>query len=147
MENRVSASLTEENKTTVQTNLTGINTVLDFLKGLSKDERQSLRKMGPATVDFVENALGHARNNPQLRPGLLDFTEFEKDMVLVRDLTNIYIQVEQLYSKLQDTIMLAGSEAYEAARLFYDAVKFAAKLGAPGSVAIYNDLKTAFERS
>ena len=45
-DNRVSAEITAAQKTTVMTKIGEINTVLDFLVNLTKDERIQLPKLG-----------------------------------------------------------------------------------------------------
>jgi hypothetical protein len=40
--------------------------------------------------------------------------------------------------------MLAGSEAYQAALVFYKSVKMAAAHDVPGAKAVYEELKTRF---
>lgn len=46
---------------------------------------------------------------------------------------------------MQDTSMLAGSEADEFARAYYGAVGQAAKMGVPNAQAIYDDLSVRYE--
>jgi TolA-binding protein len=43
-----------------------------------------------------------------------------------------------------DTEMTAGSEAYQAALVFYKSVKMAAAQDVPGAKAVYEELKTRF---
>jgi hypothetical protein len=45
---------------------------------------------------------------------------------------------------VEDTIMVAGSEAYHAALAVYHNVQTAAKQDIPGAKAIYEDLKNRF---
>lgn len=44
-----------------------------------------------------------------------------------------------------DTIMMAGSEAYIAALMYYNSIKRVAAENVPGAKAIYDDLKVRFE--
>jgi len=48
---------------------------------------------------------------------------------------------------LDDTITVAGSEAYIAALAFYKSVKVAATMNVPGAQEIYDDLSKRFEIS
>jgi hypothetical protein len=43
--------------------------------------------------------------------------------------------------------MTAGSEAYQAALIFYNSVKIAASQGIPGAKAVYEELKKRFPGS
>jgi hypothetical protein len=45
---------------------------------------------------------------------------------------------------VDDTEMLTGSEAYQAALVFYKAVKMAAAQDVPGAKAVYEEFKTRF---
>jgi hypothetical protein len=40
--------------------------------------------------------------------------------------------------------MVAGSEAYDAALIFYNSMKGASRVNVPGSQAVYNDLQQRF---
>jgi hypothetical protein len=54
------------------------------------------------------------------------------------------ISLQQLLQGVDDTVMIAGSEAYNQSLVFYNAVKEAARQDIPGAKAIYDDLKTRF---
>jgi hypothetical protein len=43
--------------------------------------------------------------------------------------------------------MIAGSEAYQAALMFYKSVKMAAAQDIPGAKAVYEELKTRFPQT
>ena len=48
---------------------------------------------------------------------------------------------------LNDTMLVAGSEAYISALAFYGSVKYAARLNQPGAEVIYSELKRQFPRN
>jgi hypothetical protein len=52
--------------------------------------------------------------------------------------------IRQLEENTSDTEMTAGSEAYQAALVFYKSVKMAAAQDVPGAKAVYAELKTRF---
>ncbi|MDR0557268.1 MAG: hypothetical protein LBG43_05290 [Treponema sp.] len=56
-------------------------------------------------------------------------------------------RVQQLEQTLDDTEMIAGSEAYQAALVFYKSVKMAAAQDIPGAKAVYAELKTRFPQT
>jgi len=70
--------------------------------------------------------------------------DFEKDVIAVTDLRKVLIPVQQRVEKLNDTTLQAGSEAYTAALIFYNAVKGATKAGEPGMKNVYDDLQSRF---
>jgi hypothetical protein len=115
-----------------------------YLLPLTPDERHNLPKMGNKTLSFVEKAFDYARRYPQLCPSYLDLTAFEVDMTDATGLRTVHITAQQLSSDIDDTVMVAGSEAYQAALMFYNAVKGAAAQSIPGAKDVYDDLKSRF---
>ncbi len=67
-------------------------------------------------------------------------------MKVYEQLLPVYRTVLQLENKLNDTSMEAGAESYGSALGYYNSVKSAAKLDAPGTKAIYEDLAKRFAR-
>jgi hypothetical protein len=61
-------------------------------------------------------------------------------------LRTVHISAKQLSDNIDDTEMIAGSEAYQAALAFYNSVKAAAAQDIPGAKEVYADLKTRFPR-
>ncbi|MDR2130307.1 MAG: hypothetical protein LBP56_03935 [Odoribacteraceae bacterium] len=115
-----------------------------YLLTLTLEERHILPKMGDKTLGFVEKALDYARHYPRLCPSYLDISAFGVDMTDATGLRAVYISAKQLSDGIDDTVMVAGSEAYRAALVFYKAVKAAAALDIPGAKEVYNDLKARF---
>ena len=81
---------------------------------------------------FVSKSLEYAKLNPRVVPYFLDLSEFEKDVNATTYLRKVFLPLQQLYEKLNDTTLQVGSEAYTAALIFYNAVKGAAKAGEDG---------------
>jgi GrpB-like predicted nucleotidyltransferase (UPF0157 family) len=117
-----------------------------YLLPLTPEERQSLPKMGDKTLSFVEKALNYVHHYPQLCPSYLNVNNFDVDMTDATGLRTVHITAKQLSDDIDDTVMVAGSEAYQAALVFYNAVKAAAAQDIPGAKEVYNDLKTRFPR-
>ncbi|HLP48699.1 MAG TPA: hypothetical protein VK469_22345, partial [Candidatus Kapabacteria bacterium] len=104
---------------------------LDFLQDLSQEERRRYAKMSVSKQDFIDKTLIHGEQHPDVFPQYTNLDSFRKAMMLIKCLERIHAQVKPLNEKLQDTIMMARSEAYEVARAFYSSVKEAAKHGVP----------------
>jgi len=136
----LSPKLVEEIKN--QTNQ--LHSLLDFTIVLTPDERHSLPAMGDKTVAFVEKALDMAKGNPHLLPPYLDVPELERDLNTAKMLSPIITDLEIMLSKLKDTSLAAGSEAYTAALTFYSTVKSAQKNNISGAEVLYNELKQRF---
>lgn len=108
-------------------------------------ERQQYPKMSDKTEPFVRNALEYMKTAPQFAPPYLNVEEMEIDLNAVVQLLPILQVLDQLYHNLDDTILLSGSEAYSAARGYYNSVKQAVKMNIPGAKPIYEALKKRFE--
>ena len=102
--------------------------------------------MGDKSIAFVEKALDYAKSNPEFAPAYLNIPELQIDLRAVQDLTAIWQLLEPLTNNVNDTEMLSGSEAFQAALAYYNSVKHAAKMNVPSAKAILDDLKKRFDR-
>ena len=121
-----------------------IELIAPYAIALTPDERQSLPKMGEKTLSFVEKAHQFAQQSPTVRPPYLDMAEFDIDFSDAHGLWPLKNRVRQLGELLEDTTMIAGSEAYQAALVFYGAAKIAAAQDVQGAKAVYEDLRARF---
>lgn len=145
-ENIISIQIPESDVKQVTEYLSKIQEILKpYLIALSAEERQRMLKMGDKTVSFVEKTLDYVKNNPEFVPAYMNVLEFEKDTIAVKNLITMLNPVVQLEQGLNDTEMLAGSEAYTAALIYYNSVKQAAKNNIPNAAAIYDDLSKRFD--
>ena len=118
--------------------------LLPHLKVLTVQERSDIPKMGDKTVAFVRKALDYAQLYQNLVPTFLDLEAMETDVAAVGSLWLLSRDFISVSQAVEDSIMLSGSEAYQAALVFYASVKSAAKLGVPGAQAVYDDLSARF---
>ena len=144
--NQISTTIPAETIADISSKMNLLNVSLAnyLLFNLTPADRMELSKMGDKTIVFVQKSLEYAENNPALVPAYLDIAEAKKDFVLSQDLNNILKQVSMLQRSIEDTMMVAGSEAYNAALVFYNSVKGASRVNVPGSEAVYNDLHQRF---
>ena len=127
------------------TNIDACSTALaPYMIPLTPEERHNLLKMGNKTLSFVVKALDYARHYPQLCPSFLNIVDFEADVADATGLRTLHIAAKQLADNIDDTIMVAGSEAYQSALVFYNAIKIAAAQDIPGAKEIYHELKARF---
>jgi hypothetical protein len=77
-------------------------------------------------------------------PGYLDIPEAIKDYALAADLKELSRELATLTQAVEDNMMIAGAEAYDAALIFHGAVKGANRTNTPGSKVIYDDLVARF---
>ena len=145
-ENRISVAISAADKETVLQQLASIRQLLAPALSLSltAEERLSMAKMGDKSLAFVGKALDHAGRNAALVPGYLDIPEAVKDYTLAADLKQLSHELATLSQAIEDNMMIAGAEAYDAALIFHAAVKGASRSNTPGSKAIYDDLVARF---
>ncbi|MGD8781335.1 MAG: hypothetical protein PVH88_20520, partial [Ignavibacteria bacterium] len=147
-ENKVNIEVTEEDITEIKSAIDVLTTKLQpYLISLSTEERKELPKMSDKTLPFVQKVMDYLDTNPEFASPYMDKDAFKIDMKSVEDLTTIFNPLNQILANLDDTIMLAGSEAYVAALSYYNSVKLASKMDIPNSKTIYEDLKTRFKKT
>jgi hypothetical protein len=145
--NRISISFTDEDLKSIQDSVSVLELKLKpLLVKISANERRELPKMGDKTVSFVTKAAEYAENNPSLVPQFIDIGEMRKDISIISVLRTLTGPLNALSDMLNDTMLLAGSEAYSSALAFYGSVKYAARFNQPAAESIYNDLKQQFPR-
>lgn len=115
-----------------------------YVVTLTPEERSDLAKLSDKTLAFVEKTNSYALANPQLCPAYFDQAAFAIDFADYRSLRPLVVLTEQLLHNIDDTMMVAGSEAFIASLSFYNSAKDAAKRDIPGAKAVYDDLKTRF---
>jgi hypothetical protein len=143
-DNRISASIAAADKTAVLDAIQTIRTKLPFLVNLTPDERKQLPKVGDKTLAFDQKCAGYMSAHPELVPGFVSTEELAKDRTLAMDLADIARELDQAAEGVNDTIMLALSEAYMADLSFYQNVRQAAQRGVVGIDTIYSDLNQRF---
>lgn len=142
--NRLSVTLTPAAITAIKAAIATVDTQLPFLIGLTNAERKALPKIDVNNKVFVEDALTAINNNGGILPNYINAVEIGKDLELFEQLDELVQLVGQLYDKLKDTQMLAGSEAYVSSLVAYKLFASAADAGLPGAESIYNQLKQRF---
>jgi hypothetical protein len=118
--------------------------LLPYVNPLTPDERHNMLKMGEKSLSFVEKSHEFAQQNPTLVPPYLNMNEFSIDFADAHGLWSVQNAARQLCEGIDDTSMVAGSEAMQAALVFYNSVKVAAAGDVSGAKAIYEELKKRF---
>ena len=143
--NRIDASIPGSVITDVTNKLKEAAILLKpYLESLTVEERKTLAKMSDKTVAFVNKIDSYTDSNPEFAPAYMEIPDFKKDINLVNDLKDVLDIANQICSNVDDTVMLAGSEAYVGALLYYYSLKGAIKAGQPNAKPIYEDLAKRF---
>jgi hypothetical protein len=118
--------------------------LLPHLVDLGTEDRRAMPRMGDKTIAFVSKALSYVRGKPEYKPGFVDIDEFQRDVDAVGLLRPLQRELGQLKDMLDDSLAVAGSEAYTAALASYQTIKFAAKMNQPGAATMFDDLRVRF---
>ncbi|QYS92036.1 hypothetical protein JJC04_05320 [Flavobacterium covae] len=122
------------------------NFISTFLQGLTATERMEIFKMGDKTVATAQKVKSYLQTNPEFAPAYMDQAEFLKDEAVVTQLSPLANMAEQLTRDLNDTVMLAGSEAIYNTLLYYGQVREAYAKGIPTAKPVYEDLSQRFSK-
>ena len=142
--NRIDTVMTPAQVTDVKNAITAINTAISFSVSLTAEERMTLPKISVANKSFTEDAINALDNNAAIFPAYLNVGQMQNDLKLYQQLDEIAIMLRQTLERIEDTRILAGSEAYVAALTVYKIVGAAAKGGIEGSETIYEQLRERF---
>jgi hypothetical protein len=130
IDNRISASLSQEDLDAVLHAINTIKQKLPFLTNLTPDERRGLTKPGDRSRAFISGALEVATQNPDILPRIFDLEEMRKDVELAQRLQPILLALTQLQELVDSTTALVNSEAYAGALAVYTFAKAGGKAAA-----------------
>lgn len=143
--NRISTAIPQEVIAQVKDQLNNIKTLLQpYLQSLTTEQRRDLPKMSNKSLSFVSKVNDYCHNNAEFCPSYFSREELEKDFAVAAALGPVHDLCEQICMNMDDTIMLAGSEAYTASLIYYGSVQMAAKTGQANAKPIYEDLHERF---
>lgn len=125
--NRISASISPADAGNILTKIGELKAALPFLIDLTPDERRSLPKMGDKSRAFVSRCVQIAQQDDSFLPKKFNVAEFAEDHALSEALEPIRQQLAKLLELVEDTQILAGSEAYIAALEVYNSAQRAGK--------------------
>ena len=145
--NRIDTVMTPAQVTDVKNAITAINTAISFSVSLTAEERMTLPKISVANKSFTEDAINALDNNAAIFPAYLNVGQMQNDLKLYQQLDELATILRQTLERIEDTRILAGSEAYVAALTVYKIVGAAAKAGIEGSETIYEQLRERFTTS
>ena len=114
--------------TSPHTQRSGKERVQPYLTSLTREERIKMLKAGRDSLDFAARLLPIAEKNKQYLPPIFDLAEWQKDVELMQAVRSLLDELSPLVEKMEDTLMLVGSEAYAGALTAYSYLK-QAKMG------------------
>ncbi|MDR0717207.1 MAG: hypothetical protein LBF50_07315 [Azoarcus sp.] len=136
-----------------QETITQINTQIDAISAqiaphaiiLTAQERRDILKMGDKSLAFVRKAHEYAHSHPALVPGYMDLADFDIDFADANNLLGLLSRLKEVAQQIEDTAMIAGSEAFEAALAFYSNVREAARRNVSGAEIVNAELKERYQ--
>ncbi len=117
--NHINVTLTAEQAAALTSLLDELDTATPFLVSLLPEERKSLFKLGSRSEGFAREALQAAILYPQHLPASIGLAELQRDVNLRDTLLPVLQRVRTLYTKMNDTWMLAGGDAMRSATRIY----------------------------
>ncbi|MDR1227446.1 MAG: hypothetical protein LBK55_00225 [Azoarcus sp.] len=143
--NRHNASIPDDVLAQVGAKVGEIENLLSpYFHTLTPKERQKLTKMGDKSLAFVKKANEYAKTLPDIVPAYVEVNDFNTDLADTERLFAINRRFDILARQMDDTVFLAGSEAYEYALAIYNSAKDAAARNVPGAKVAAQELKARF---
>jgi hypothetical protein len=121
--NFISSTISQDQINEIIGAIDRINAKLPTLVSLTNEELSSLPKVSMKNIDFIHEVLDFADTYPDLVPSHIDVQEIRKDLRLIESISKILKPMKQLVKKLEDSALLAGSEAYIPSLAIYNSVK------------------------
>jgi hypothetical protein len=115
-----------------------------YVTSLTNEERKTIFKMSDKSQAFVQKVDTYTDTNPQFVPSFLNVEDLKIDFNNNAAIAPVLKLAEQLYYNLNDTGMVAGSEAFKGSLMYYNNVKQADKNGISNARSIYEDLQKRF---
>ncbi|GAB3380105.1 hypothetical protein [Lysobacter fragariae] len=110
MQNLISLTLSTQDLADLDGALATVRRVFTPFVALQPDDRIEMKKMGPKSREFCEQALTLLENNPQIVPPSLGLAEALADRTALEQLRPRLQQLRQLVEKADDTEMALGSD-------------------------------------
>ncbi len=143
-QNRISATFSSADQDKFIKGLQALQKLLPFAQSLTAEERSGLLRVGDRSLAFIRKAAEAAQAHPEALPRNFDEAEFRKDAELVQALYPAVMAMRQLAGAVEDTYLLAASEAYAGSLVVYRSLRDNDQDG--GFEAMLDDLSARFSR-
>jgi hypothetical protein len=144
-ENRISIELTTELVNHIKGLVDQIEEKLPFLISLTSDERNSYPKLSRENELFVEETIRAADSHKSVLPSYIHTNEMAKDLELFQQLNRVMVRLNNVHSKVKDTMHIAGAEALSTALVTNNMFQIAAKMGVDGMESVSAKLSELFD--
>ena len=144
VENKVSVVLTSEQQAQIHSGLDELLTQLAWTVTLTPEDRKRRLKASSGTEAFLNSALQLGQQHPEILPRGLDMEEMNKDVLTRSYLLGVRAKLAELLTRVEDTMMVCGSEAFHAGLHVYSAARCYGK--GMGMDTQLEDLEKRFKR-
>jgi hypothetical protein len=145
MKNDYSKVIPQEVLTKVDAHLNECYTLLKpFGVELVGEDKKEMAKMGVRNTGKVSSITNEMNVAPEYAPPMFSIEEVNKDFKVISDLAPVATKILNLQMLVEDTLTIAGSEAFMACMDYYSSVKRFAAQNDPKAKAIYERLKPMF---
>jgi hypothetical protein len=145
MDNRISYTMDDQTFNSIKAKINELISMMPFLVDLTPEEKRALPKFGDKSFPFVMKTLEAAIKNPGALPASFSIEEMQKDVALYSQLYSLLLVLRVFMDKLEDTYLLAGSEAYASGLTVYRNLQANSDL-LEGANIILDDLGSRFVR-
>lgn len=121
--NLISTTISQNKIDEITAAIERINDQLPTLITLSQEELSSMPKVSYQNYDFIHEVLEFVDTYPDMVPDHINVQEIRKDLKLIESISAILKPMKKLVKKLEDSALLAGSEAYVPSLAIYNSVK------------------------
>lgn len=125
MQNKISATLTDADKTAAQAHFTALLALLTFLRNITEDEKKRINNAANGRLPFIQQAQQYAALHPGVIPANFNLPEFNQDVTFLTQFVTLVNADENFHTKVKDTFTLANSDAYDQALKIYNFFKAA----------------------
>ncbi len=147
MKNNVSINISAQDQLDISAAITTLNTKLKpHLMAMTDEERIGNVRLGDKSVAFVQKAGIYGKQFSTQMPAYIDLAAFQTDIDMVKLFDDYLANIAALKRGLEDTLILGGNEAMEAANMVYAALKLANQNQIPGSQEAVNDMKARYAK-
>ena len=146
LDDLISIEFTPQEIKKVEKGLSMIEDVLDGkMVNLTPHDRQKYGRLNSGNEEWVNQVEDYMNQEPQLIPFFLSKQNFDVDMKARRTMKPWVRRIASINESLEDSIILTGSDIYNAALAYYRNIKLVARQNVPGSTHIAEELSKQFE--
>jgi len=143
-ENLVSFQFTDEEVAQLDNALSVFEAAAKKLIEVSQTDRMEIAKMTKKGFQFINKSIDIMNISPDLVPRFVDVENVKTDVALLSQLQRFLLPLQAITRRIEDTMMVTGSEAYLGCLSTYQSIKNAAKGNVASARVHYDELKQFF---